>query len=318
MRAIGGFFELELPDGKSLYHDEAIKLSTGRACLGLILKTNTFSKIYLPYYCCDALFEPLDLQGVPFEFYAIDKNLEINDTIKLNPNEAIVYCNFFGIKSNYVNELIKRYGNQLIIDNSHSFFSKGFSNNISFTTARKYFGVPDGAFLYAPKEVPSSGIERNNDVYLNHNVNRLLGNQEKAYREFLSYEASLNCDIRQISSVSESLLKLVDYKEVRKIRNENFNFYKNEFAHLNKIEIGDDEKDCFCYPLLLNEKIDVQKLFNQNIFIPSYWNDVVQRVSAKDYAFEIALSKDLLPLPIDHRYTEIDLRRVVVAIKQLI
>jgi hypothetical protein len=37
MNAIGGFFELELPQGGANYHSGAIGLSTGRACLGVFI-----------------------------------------------------------------------------------------------------------------------------------------------------------------------------------------------------------------------------------------------------------------------------------------
>ena len=145
MKNIGGFFELEIPKGYSLFHDEAIKLSTGRACLHVILKVNNYTKVYLPFYCCDALFEPLDLLGINYEFYNINSNLELDFNIDLKATEAIIYCNFFGIKANYIKELINVFKAHLIIDNSHAFFVKNYLSNASFTTARKYFGVPDGA-----------------------------------------------------------------------------------------------------------------------------------------------------------------------------
>lgn len=318
MKNIGGFFELEIPKGKSLFHDDAIKLSTGRGCLSLILKLKKFDKVYLPYYCCDALFEPLELYGIPYEFYSIDKNLEINNEIVLKESEAIIYCNFFGIKKRYVKHLLKIYKQQVIIDNSHTFFTKGYPNNMSFTTARKFFGVPDGAFLYLPNQEIDLDFDRNKNVTINHNLNRLLGNQEQGYNEFLAYEASLNSDIKLISAVSEKLLKTVNYNEVRTTRNENFNFFRNEFLKLNQILIDNDTANCFCYPLLLEIPIRKQELFNQNIFIPTYWKDVVQRESIKEFQFEERLSSELLPLPIDHRYTKKDLKRVSNAIKNII
>lgn len=315
---IGGFFELEIAEGRSLFHDDAIKLATGRACLSVILQLEKFSKVYLPFYCCDALFEPLDLCKIPYEFYCIDKELEIGREIVLKPTEALVYCNFFGVKSTYINQLIEVYKDQVIIDNSHAFFSKGYPSNISFTTARKYFGVPDGAFLYLPDHTNELDISRNTNISITHNLNRLLGYQEQAYQDFIAYEASLNSDVNLISVVSEKLLKTVDYNAVRRIRNANFNFFKEEFQELNQICLDENAIDCFCYPLLLEREIDKQVLFDQNIFIPSYWLDVVRRKPSTHFEFEAHLSTALLPLPIDHRYKEQDLKRVSDAIKAMI
>ncbi|MFI1745806.1 hypothetical protein [Thalassobellus sediminis] len=317
MKKIGGFFELEIADGESLFHDNSIKLSTARACLNLILQTKRYSKVYLPFYCCNASIEPLDLCGISYEFYNIDEQLEICNNIVLKPTEAIIYCNFFGIKAAYVNHLVEVYKEQVIIDNSHAFFIKGYKNNFSFTTARKYFGVPDGAFLYAPNKIITTNFYRNNRVSLNHNLNRLLGKQKQAYQEFVSYEKNLDSNINIISIVSEKILKTINYSKVRAIRDENFSFFKKEFQELNQISIN-DETDCFCYPLLLNKPIDKELLFNKNIFIPSYWLDVTKRKMVEGFQFENKLSLELLPLPIDHRYTKEDLIRVSIAIKKMI
>ncbi|MBU3822750.1 hypothetical protein KO566_11805 [Flavobacteriaceae bacterium XHP0103] len=316
MKKIGGFFELEIAEGKSLFHDDAIKLSTGRACLNLILQTKKYSKVYLPFYCCDALFEPLDLHGISYKFYAINEQLEIGKNIDLKSDEAIIYCNFFGIKSNYVNQLIKIYKNQLIIDNSHAFFIKGYKNNISYTTARKYFGVPDGAFLYYPKKEIVLNLKRNIKVSVDHNLNRLLGLQETSYQEFVNYEESIDSTINKISIVSEKILRTVNYSAIIEKRNRNYKLYKEELKGLNKIRIDDNAINCFCYPLLLDKPLEKQELYDENFFIPSYWLDVVKRNNNDKFQFENKLSKDLLPLPIDHRYTKEDLMRVINFIKK--
>jgi len=317
MKKIGGFFEFELTRGKSIFHDNAIQLSTGRACLNYLLQIYKPSKVYIPYYCCDALFEPMEINNIEYDFYKINNQLEIINHPKLGPNEFIIYCNFFGIKSSYARKLIDFYKNQLIFDNSHSFFHKGYKSNASFTTARKYFGVPDGAFLYINQdELYLKNIQRNINVSINHNVHSLLGLQELAFSEFSDYEKSLNSRIEKISIISERLLSNVDFKEVRKIRNRNFNFFRKEFSEINTILIHDKEKDCFCYPLLLMNPIDITSLHKEKIYIPSYWKDVLNRENKELYKFECTISSDLLPLPIDHRYNLKDLKRVSQLIKK--
>jgi hypothetical protein len=316
MKNIGGFFELEIAEGNSLFHDDAIKLSTGRACLNLILEIKKYSKVYVPYYCCDALFEPMKLKGITYEFYGINKQLEIIDELNLKPNEAIIYCNFFGIKKQYVDKLIEMYGAQLIIDDTHSFFTQGYSANASFTTARKYFGVPDGAFLYFPQDSFFFKSKRNTEVSIKHNFNRLIGLHKKAYQQYTIYEESLDSSINEISIVSEKILKTVDYESVIRKRNENFEYYKKELKSFNQLYIDNSVNNCFCYPLLLNSPIEKKLFFKENIFIPSYWLDVTRRKRGEKYSWENKLSLDLLPLPIDHRYDEESLRRVVDFIKE--
>ncbi|SDH86779.1 MULTISPECIES: hypothetical protein [Winogradskyella] len=320
MKRIGGFFELEIAKGDSLYHDDAIKLSTGRACLNYVLQALKPSKVYVPYYCCDALYEPMTLLDIEFEFYEIDNQLEIKSLPELDTDEIIVYCDFFGVKSEYTTSLISKYSSRLIIDNSHSFYKKQLNaNSISFTTARKYFGVPDGAFLYIPKKYKINQlINRNIKVSINHNTHSLLGFQDLAYSEFSEYEKSLNSEIKGISILSEKILQTLNYKEIRAIRNRNFNFFREEFNSFNNIMIADDEIDCFCYPLLLDRPIKKEELYNEKIYLPNYWLDTTARLDSLNFEFETKISTQLLPLPIDHRYTIEDLKRVSQAIKSRI
>lgn len=318
-KKIGGFFELEIPKKGSLYHENAIKLSTGRACLNYILQYVKPVKVYLPYYCCNSLFEPMILNNISYEFYKIDETLEIKELPSLKENEYLIYCDFFGIKSKYIDDLIFKLKNKIIIDNTHSFFHKGYKDNFSFTSARKYFGVPDGAFLYGPIN-DSFGLKygRNKNATINHNLLSLIGHQEEAFKEYLKYEESLGSTIEGISIVSENLLSNIDYDEVRRVRNENYNYLYREFNNDNKLFITENEQDYFCYPLLLEKPIDKNKLYAENIFIPNLWIEIVKRKDAVNYKFERKLSTELLPLPIDHRHNTEDLKRMVQAIRKLI
>lgn len=320
MKAIGGFFELEIAKGDSLYHDDAIKLSTGRACLNYVLQAIKPSKVFVPYYCCDALYEPMTILNIDFEFYEIDNQLEIRDLPNLDTDEIIIYCDFFGVKSDYTKLLIERYGSKLIVDNSHSFYKKRLGvNNISFTTARKYFGVPDGAFLYIPKKYKiNQPINRNISISINHNTHSLIGLQDLAYSEFSEYEKSLNSDIEEISILSEKVLKTLNYESIRAVRNINFNFFYEEFKSFNNLMINEDDTDCFCYPLLLDIPIKKEDLYKEKIYLPNYWLDTTKREDSSKFNFETKISSQLLPLPIDHRYTVKDLKRVSEAIKRRI
>ena len=318
MKPIGGFFELEIAEAQSIYHEKAIKLATGRACLNHVLSLLKPSKVYLPYYCCNALFEPMILNEIEYEFYAINEQLEIIRPPNLKHNEFIIYTDFFGIKTKYTNSLIRLYSEKLIVDNTHSFFLKGYkSPNYSFTSARKYFGVPDGAFLYTPSYLNINiSMMRNANVSVQHNVHRLVGLQEKAYAEYIEYEKGLGSEIEIISILSEKILSTINYKEVRKIRNENLNFLREEFGNINLLKIDENEKDCFCYPLLLEKPIEKEILSNERIFIPNLWMDTLSRKEKNKFELECKISNELLPLPIDHRYTLKDMKRVSETIKR--
>ena len=63
-KAIGGYFELELPLHPEL-HAEAIALNSGRFCLEYLLRCRKYNKVYVPYFTCDTAVEPIIKLGIP-------------------------------------------------------------------------------------------------------------------------------------------------------------------------------------------------------------------------------------------------------------
>lgn len=307
MKPIGGFFELELPVGNEMYHSKAIALSTGRACLRLMLQNMDIRKCYVPFYTCDALYDPFLLEKIEIETYGLTNQLEPEFLPELNENEFFLYINYFGIKSKTVEELLNRYGKNLIVDNTHLFFHQGYHNNWSFTSARKYYGVPDGAFLYAPIKIDTSKIERFKGASIKHNVLRMLGLQNEAHHEYTEYEKSLTAEVHLMSIVSEKLLSLVDYDKVKEARLDNFKFLHELLGPLNQLHIDKEMTDVpFAYPFLPKNLIDKKIFYKHNLFIPSLWLDPYKR-QGKGYDFDKDLSVKLMPVPIDHRYNRQDM-----------
>lgn len=307
-RPIGGFFELELSrEMCGGYHPKAVALSTGRACIALLLKEIQPKKFYLPYYCCDALFEPFDNLNIDYEFYGIDENFSLTNLPDLEENEYILYVNYFGIKTDEVNKLITKYKQNIIIDDTHNFFHRGYDGIWSFTSARKYFAVPDGAYLYSPNNIEDD-FDRFTAISIDHNVQRLIGNHSTAYKKYVEYEKTLTSDIYGISLYSEIILENVDYNEVIKRRRSNFNFYKTLLDRYNKLETTiQDSTVPFCYPFLTDRSMD-KAIFHQNdYFIPTFWPDVAAR-GQNAFDIDVRISRNLIPLPIDHRYTAAELK----------
>lgn len=109
MKAIGGYFELE-DKGKGIFpHDNGLLLNTGRNALEHILRSiSNIRRIYLPYYTCEVVLEPIKKLSIPYTFYHINENLEIIDSISLKDGEYIIANNYFGIKDTYISNLQKK------------------------------------------------------------------------------------------------------------------------------------------------------------------------------------------------------------------
>lgn len=63
LKPIGGYFDLELPRFREL-HAEAIALNSGRFCLEYILRCKQYNKVYVPYFTCDSVVEPMEKLGL--------------------------------------------------------------------------------------------------------------------------------------------------------------------------------------------------------------------------------------------------------------
>ena len=305
-KQIGGFLELELPTKASNYHSGAIALTTGRSCLHLILKRCRPSKIYFPFYTCNATYEPAKLCGVTQEYYGINEQLEPITFPKLNANEFFLYVNYFGIKNTAVDELIQLYGCQLIIDNTQAFFQTKYPTPWSFNSARKFFGVPDGAYLYSKFNL-NPQLEPNLRVQYQHLIERLIGNLDSAYPIFQDNERILDSSIMSPSPLSLRLLENIDYKAVKERRNQTFKFVHNYVGQYNNIDIDVGSIDGpMCYPLITSKPIDKKQLYEYGFFIPVYWKEILEK-HVSGFEIEKYIASHLTAIPVDQRYYSADL-----------
>ncbi len=74
MKSIGGFFESELPHGGARPHPGALGLSTGRACLMVMLENLRPRRVHVPFYTCDAALEPFARMGIETRSYGLEGN----------------------------------------------------------------------------------------------------------------------------------------------------------------------------------------------------------------------------------------------------
>jgi len=312
MKPIGGFLEFELPQIGQSFHPEAVALSTGRGGIRFMLQHLDIEKCYVPFYSCDSVLDPFEAEGIEIEFYEIDEQLEPKALPELEEKTYFLYINFYGIKTQVVDRLLQHYGDKLIIDNVHLFFAKGYPNNWSFTSARKYFGVPDGAYVYPPRQTSVNlPTDKYKPTQIDHLVNRLIGDRELAYQQNVTHEGSLRPEIKIMSTFSEKMLNAIDYESVQAIRQENFQWLHQQLSPYNQLIINVPlNTTCFRYPFLPPRLIPKGPFYQQQLFIPSFWSDVNHR-AVDGFEWEKQLSKQLFPLPIDHRYRTKDLQRLV-------
>ena len=304
---IGGFIEDDYKQQSHIdtFHD-CLALTTGRACIAYIIKHTNVSKIHVPYYICDSVLQPIVDYNIDYSFYNLNSKLEIKKFPDLlHSNELLLYVNYFGLKHKYIIKLEKKFSKQLIIDNSQSFYQKKYISCWSFNSARKFFGVTDGAFIYQPKTITPNNYERAkySTTYL---IQKQLKNDQIAYKEFLLHEKYLTHKIQLISKYSLSILQRIDYNITARIRLKNFNYlHKNLFSY-NLLDVSFlNPQVPLYYPLLIKNRVR-NKMISRGLFVPLLWKEVLTR-DRSNYKWEKFLASNLVLLPIDQRYNTKDM-----------
>lgn len=314
MRTIGGYFELELTY-RNEFHKNAVRLNSGRNAFEYILRSRKYKKIYLPYYTCDVILGPLQKLNIEYHFYAIDSSFKpIFDFNTIEQDSAFVYTNYYGLCDNIVEDISKSCFN-LIIDNAQSFFSKPINGIDTFYSPRKFFGVPDGGYLYTDKIIDNT-FEI--DVSYNrceHLLGRIDRSAEKFYGIFIHNDESLNMQpIKQMSKLTHRLLSSLDYDYIKTERRNNFLYLHEQLRETNKLNLKiDDNTVPMVYPFLADNGKELKvKLIENKIFVATYWPNVLNW--AEKDSFEYNLTGNLLALPIDQRYSKDDMNRIIEVI----
>ncbi len=310
MEAIGGYFSLELPLGEE-YHKNAIRLNTGRNCLEYILRASEYKKVYVPYYTCEAVMEPINKLGIQYEYYHIDIHFEIRDRFTLKADEALLYTNYFGLKQRYVEQLVEKTGCRLIVDNTQAFYAKPIAGIDTFYTCRKFFGVADGAYLYTDKLLDEEFVQDESYDRMAHLLKRIDLSAEQGFADFRKVDDGLdNQPIRRMSKLTQRIMLSVDYAAAAKKRRENYLKLHEVLGEENDLQLTLDEDAVpMVYPFLAPIKGLREKLIENKVFVARYWPNVLDWTTEKE--IEYLLAYQMQPLPIDQRYGIGDMKRII-------
>lgn len=323
MSTIGGFLELELARNLSTVYENVSKYNLARNALidyFLTVKTN---KVWMPSYCCSSVSAAFKNNNIDYGFYNINKMLEINKEVIIKPDEHILYVNYFGIKSTYIECLIKKYGNQLVVDNSQAFYAVFNDSKASVYSLRKFFGVPDGAYLKPALSVKEN-YENNEAAFdANHLIGRIEKGPELYYKKYKESEKKLSeSGIRPMSNFTEKIMNSIDHVEVKRIRKSNYDYLQDELNDINaidpslKLKLGEEFSNevPLVYPYLHDQGEELKKeLIRNKVFVASYWLEVLN--NAYSSKFEKYFTKNMVPLPIDQRYTKIEMEFIANIVK---
>ena len=319
IKAIGGYFELADVDCENgRMPVEGIALNTCRNALEyIILQLTDVKRVFIPYFTCEAVVEPLKRLPIEFVFYRINEQLEIYEELVLEEGDYIIANNYFGIKDKYIANLAEKYGERLIVDNAQALFSPMIPGIKAVYSTRKFVGVADGGFAFgvsaesALKYETDNTLGRDSHLYI-----RKEKGAEAGFKDYQTNECKLNNQpIKRISPQTSSILLKIDYNLIVEKRRNNFQFISKALGSKNQFQLPSiDSFICpMVYPFMTNDESLRERLIKNKVFVARYWPNVLEWCKEED--FEYRLATQIIPLPIDQRYGKNDMERILEIIK---
>lgn len=313
MKEIGGYIELDSYQGKMLYND-GIKLNCGRNALAYLIEAKNIRCIAMPKFMCNSCDDVLKKYHVQVKYYSIGQDFKplIHDR---SEEEYLYIVNFYGQLTNeYLKNCVKK-NKKIIVDNTQAYFQEPLNGVDTLYSCRKYFGVADGAILYTDanigrKLIVDESFER---------IRFLLGRYERSASEFYAEYVENNRlfamePIKKMSKLTINMLNGLDYNFIKDVRKSNFTYLHKKLGEINQLEVGTNDGP-YMYPLYIKSGEYIRKkLQERKIYIPILWPAVFDKCGEEELEYDLA--KNILPLPVDQRYTLEDMQYIINKINE--
>ena len=315
IKAIGGYFELADKDCEcGRMPVDGIAFNTCRNALEyIILQLSDAKRIFVPYYTCEAVIEPIKRMPIEYVFYHINEHLEIADEIALQDGDYLIANNYFGIKDAYIAKLADKYGDRLIVDNAQALFAPVLPSVKSAYSTRKYVGVADGGFAVGVSAIGVVNYEEDNSSeHDSHLYIRKEHGAEAGFKDYQVNECKLdNQPIRRMSPQTKEILSQIDYDSIIEKRRQNYLYLSKALEERNLLQLPSvDSFACpMVYPFMTNDESLRSRLIQNKVFVARYWPNVLEWCDEDELEYKLATL--IIPLPIDQRYGVEDMGKIV-------
>ncbi|PKP62107.1 hypothetical protein CVT91_00545 [Candidatus Atribacteria bacterium HGW-Atribacteria-1] len=318
-------------------------LSNGRTAIKFILshimKKKRINKCWLPSYLCETIIQPFKELNLNYEFYNVKENLQLDiDYLskRIKKNDLILTLYYFGFPPNgeIINYFIKLKDDNIIIleDLTHSFLSRNIYlnklGNYSIISLRKWFGIPDGGVAISNEDLFDKDIiiKKPFDEFVNLRLKfsvlknfyiKKIIDKNNSFRKIHNKAEELAnsvIDLNMMSNLSKAILDTVDFNAIIYKRRKNYNYLSSFIHSLNKIIIlFPTLPDNVCplnFPVIVEKRDSLRKfLVNNNIYCPIHWP--LPEDIPKKFSYSYYLSKNILSIPCDQRYSTEDMKIII-------
>lgn len=312
---IGSFLELAFQKGKEYINfKNTARLNSGRAAIYHAARCLGCDTVYLPYYQCDTVRDFLHRKNIKTKYYYIDEKFN-PQLLKTEKNEAVVIVNYYGIMSKKRLESLASGFENVIIDNSQAFFCEPIDGAMNVYSARKFVGVPDGAYVVgenAEKFLDEYEQDYSSDTSLFLLERIEYGCEGKTYQSRMINEHRIDdSDIKKMSKLTRTILDGADYEFIKQKRKENFSIAHSLFSKINKLDptmYYDESCVPMVYPLVIEDDALLQRLLDNKHFQGHWWSYLLSELD--ENRFEYWLSRFVIPITIDQRYSKDEIEHI--------
>ena len=208
----------------------------------------------------------------------------------------------------------KIFGN-IIVDHTHAFFQKPLKGVDTLYSCRKFWGVSDGAYLSTDTSLTENKTVDYSAERMKHILGRYEHNAGTYYKDMLENAAKYDgMELRQMSKLTQNLLKAVDYDRAKKKREENYRIL-GELLPSESIFNQTVPEGPFAYPYFHADGMKLRRyLAEKKIFVPTYWKNIIENSETK--SLEYTWAANILPLPCDQRYSVEDMKYMASVVRE--
>lgn len=326
MNEYGGYIQLDTYTGKEYYSDSNfLALNSGRTALRFFIRTRKIRNLMIPSFCCDTVQEACQAEGISCTLYSTGSDLRPLLSQPLKSGQWLYLVNLYGILTNCEINCIHQQYPRMIADYTHAFFQPPLPDVDTLYSCRKFWGVADGAYLYLAPSADSTDIlsqyKKLSEDSSHDRVHFLLGRFEKSasdfYQEYVENDNFFSSQpARKMSPLTHNLLRAIDYELSRKRRSQNFQYLNRQLRSLNRLALP-NIPGAYAYPFWPKPALPAgeqlrQKMIQKKVYTPCLWPEVNGNQQEKEMA------QNILPLPVDQRYTQKDMAEILERLLSLL
>lgn len=311
---MGGAFGLELPCYNNFPYSESAGcawLSSGRAALECILRSIPRPRrVLVPRYVCNTILQPMERLGIPIARYAIGDNLEPLPPADADTGDLLLLVNYFGLTGESIRAAALLHPGPVVVDATTALYCPPLPGIPTFYSPRKFGGLSDGGIACAPfplqqPEQLDSSTYRATGLLL-----RAESGATAAAKHFCEAEESLCHPARRMSPLTRRMIAGIDWADAARRRLRNYAILHAALAPINRLHLpATPQYAPMCYPLVCGLPGLRDELIDAGIALPLYWPEVTDSTTPDQP--ENRLARNLLPLPLDQRYSPADMQRLL-------